>query len=71
MNYVTEIGSGAMVYIQSFIMMGSDIQNLIGVIHRQHEYRIRPLLFFKRKEIVLKIHLILGISFFFSIFSKV
>jgi hypothetical protein len=32
------MGSGAMIYILSFMKIGSGIQNLIGVIHR-HTYR--------------------------------
>jgi hypothetical protein len=34
MKYATEMGSGAMIYIPSFIKIGSGIQNLIGGIHR-------------------------------------
>jgi hypothetical protein len=30
MKYVVEIGSGAMIYISSFIKIGSDIQKLVG-----------------------------------------
>jgi hypothetical protein len=29
MNYATEMGSSAMIYIRSFIKIGSDIQKLI------------------------------------------
>jgi hypothetical protein len=36
MKYVVEMGSGAMVYIPSFINTCSGIQTLIGGIHRQH-----------------------------------
>jgi hypothetical protein len=70
MKYVTEIGSGSVIYIPSFIKSGSGIQNLIGEIYRQHEDSISLLLFFKRKKIGLKILLIRGISFFF-IFPKI
>jgi hypothetical protein len=31
MKYVVEIGSDAMIYIPSFIKIGSDIQKLMGV----------------------------------------
>jgi hypothetical protein len=34
MKYAVEMGSGAMVYISSFIKIGSGIQNLMGGIHR-------------------------------------
>jgi Uri superfamily endonuclease len=34
MKYAVEMGSGAMIYIQSFIMIGSGIQKLTGRIHR-------------------------------------
>jgi hypothetical protein len=30
MEYAVEMGSGAMIYMQSFIKIGSAIQNLIG-----------------------------------------
>jgi hypothetical protein len=42
MKYVVEIGSGVMIYIPSFIKIGSGIQKLIGGIHthRQHGDRI-------------------------------
>jgi hypothetical protein len=30
MNYAAEMGSGAMIYIPSFIKIGSGIQKLIG-----------------------------------------
>jgi hypothetical protein len=35
MKYAVEMGSGAMIYIPSFIKIGSAIQKLIGGIHRQ------------------------------------
>jgi hypothetical protein len=38
-----------MIYIPSFIKIGSGIQKLIGGIHRQHGYRISLLLFFQDK----------------------
>jgi hypothetical protein len=33
-KYAVERGSGAMIYIPSFINIGSGIQKLMGVIHR-------------------------------------
>jgi hypothetical protein len=36
MKYAVEMGSGAMIYIPSFIKFGSSIQKLIGGRHRQH-----------------------------------
>jgi hypothetical protein len=35
MKYVVKTGSDAMMYIPSFIKIGSGIQKLIGGIHRQ------------------------------------
>jgi hypothetical protein len=37
MKYIIEMGSGAMIYIPSFIKIGSGIQKLIGGIHRHTE----------------------------------
>jgi hypothetical protein len=34
MNYAVEMGSGAIIYIPSFIQIGSGIQNLLRGIHR-------------------------------------
>jgi hypothetical protein len=34
MKYAVEMGSGGMIYIPSFIKIGSGIQNLIGGTHR-------------------------------------
>jgi hypothetical protein len=34
MEYAVEMGSGAVIYIPTFIKIGSGIQNLIGGIHR-------------------------------------
>jgi hypothetical protein len=34
MKYAIEMGSGAMIYIPSFIKIGSCIQKLMGGIHR-------------------------------------
>jgi hypothetical protein len=51
MKYAVETGSGAMVYIPSFIKICSGIQNLIGAgIHRQHGDLISLLLFFQNEE---------------------
>jgi hypothetical protein len=56
MKYAVEIGSGAMIYIPSFITTNSGIQNLMGEgdthteIHRQQDDRISLLLLFLSKE---------------------
>jgi hypothetical protein len=34
MKYVVELGSGTMMYIPDFIMIGSGIQRLLGEVHR-------------------------------------
>jgi hypothetical protein len=34
MKYAIEMGSGAMIYVSSFIKIGSNIQKLIEGIHR-------------------------------------
>jgi hypothetical protein len=34
MKYTVEMGSGVMIYVPSFIKIGSGIQKLIGGIHR-------------------------------------
>jgi hypothetical protein len=58
MKYAVEMGSGAMIYILSFIKTGSGIQKLIRRIHRethiQHGDLISLLLFFQNKESGLK-----------------
>jgi hypothetical protein len=36
MKYAVEMGSGAIIYVPSFIKIGSGIQKLIWGIHRQH-----------------------------------
>jgi hypothetical protein len=48
--------SGALIYIPSFIRIGSDIQKLIGATqtHRQHGDSISLLSFFSKKESRLK-----------------
>jgi hypothetical protein len=58
MKYAVEMGSGAMIYIPSFVQNGSGIQKLItgdSQTHRQHGNRISPLLFFQNKESRLRI----------------
>jgi hypothetical protein len=53
MKYAVEMGSGAMIYIPSFIKIGSGIQKLIGgnrMTHRQQGDRISLLVFFQSKE---------------------
>jgi hypothetical protein len=57
MKYPVEMGSGAMIYIPSFIKIDSSIRKLIGgnpPTHRQHGDRIRLLSFFLNKESGLK-----------------
>jgi hypothetical protein len=54
MKYAVEMGSGAMIYIPSFIRIGSGTQKLIGGIHRQHGDRISLLSFFQNKASRLK-----------------
>jgi hypothetical protein len=49
MKYAVEMGSGIIVYIPSFINIGSVIQKLIGRIHRQHGDLISLLLFFQNR----------------------
>jgi hypothetical protein len=58
MKYAIEMGSGAMVYIPSFINIGSAIQKLTGGIPREHGDRISLLSFFQNKESRLKIVLV-------------
>jgi hypothetical protein len=52
MIYAVEMGSGAMIYIPSFIKIILGIQKLIGEIHRhrQHGDLISQLRFFLNKE---------------------
>jgi hypothetical protein len=60
-----EIDSGAMIYIPSFIKIGSGIRKLFGwdtQTHRQHGDRISLLLFFRNKESRLKTQI--SLSFF-------
>jgi hypothetical protein len=64
MKYAAEMGSGAVMYIPSFIKNGSGIQKSIGEIHihRQHGDLISLLLSFQNKESRLKT----GLSVTFS-----
>jgi hypothetical protein len=39
MKYAVEMGSGAMIYISSFIRIGTSIQNLIRGIHKHTAWR--------------------------------
>jgi hypothetical protein len=53
MKYAVEMGSGTMIYIPSFINIGSDIQKLIGgdsQAQRQYGDLISLLLFFQTME---------------------
>jgi hypothetical protein len=53
MKYAIEMGSGAIIYIPSFIKISSAIQNFMGRntrTHRQHGDRISLLLFFFQNE---------------------
>jgi hypothetical protein len=63
MKYAAEMGSRAMIYIPSFIKVGSAIQMLIqgdSQTHRQNGERINLLSLFQDKESRLKPTLILG-----------
>jgi hypothetical protein len=59
MKYDVEMGSGAMIYIPSFIKIGSGIQKLRGdtntATHRQQGIFISVILLFHNKESRLKI----------------
>jgi hypothetical protein len=53
MKYAVEMGSGAMIYIPSFIKIGPGIQKLIQgepQTHRQHSDLISLLLIFQNNE---------------------
>jgi hypothetical protein len=59
MKHAAEMGSGAMIYIPSFIKIGSGTQKLIGEesqAHRQHGDLISLLLFFQITQSRLKCH---------------
>jgi hypothetical protein len=54
MKYAVEMGSGAIIYIPSFIKIGSAVQNLKPgdtQIHREHGNRISRLLFFNTRKV--------------------
>jgi hypothetical protein len=53
-NYAIDIVSGAVIYVPSFIKIGSGMQKLIRGIHRQQGVLISLNLFFQNKEIRLK-----------------
>jgi hypothetical protein len=57
-EYVVEMGAGTMIYIPSFIKLGSGIQKLMGggdtQLHRQQDDFISLFLFFQNKESRLK-----------------
>jgi hypothetical protein len=58
MNYTVEIGSGVMIYIQSFVMIGLAIQKLIRGIYSDTQIARRshkPALFFQNNESRIKI----------------
>jgi hypothetical protein len=51
-KYAVEMGSGAIIYIQRFITIGSGIQELIGVIHKTAWRSHRPtFIFFKIRKV--------------------
>jgi hypothetical protein len=50
MKYAVEMGSGGMIYVPSFIKIGSGIQKLMGGVYRQHADCINLLPFFQKKE---------------------
>jgi hypothetical protein len=50
MKYAVEMGSGAMIYIPSFIKIGSGIQKLMGRVHRHTDSMVSLNLFFQSKK---------------------
>jgi hypothetical protein len=62
MKYVVEMGSGGMIYVPSYIKIGSVIQKLMRRIHRhrQHGYRM-PIFFTLNKKLRL-VHAISRLS---------
>jgi hypothetical protein len=54
MKYAVQMGSGAMINIQSLIKIGSGIQKLIGEINRQHGDLIGLFYFSQNKKSSLK-----------------
>jgi Flp pilus assembly CpaE family ATPase len=64
MKYAAEMGSGAMMYIPSFIKIGSGIEKLLeGSIHRQHGDCISLLSLFKNKQSRLKMYKFMNTKF--------
>jgi hypothetical protein len=53
MNYAAEMGSGAMIYIRSFINIGSGIRKSMEGIQRQTAWRSHKptFIFFKIREV--------------------
>jgi hypothetical protein len=72
MKYAVEMGTGAMIYIPSFIKIDSAIQKLIGGIHRytdthrQYGDRLRLFLRFQNKESRLKLAVSLSLRYYLS-----
>jgi hypothetical protein len=55
MKYAVVMGSGAVIYIPSFIKIGSGIQKLIRGIHRHRQHGdLKPTFIFQNKESRLK-----------------
>jgi hypothetical protein len=59
MKYVVKMGLGVMIYVPSFVKIGSGIQKLIGGLHRhtdhrQDGHRMSLLFFVQNKENKLK-----------------
>jgi hypothetical protein len=44
LNWAVEMGSGAVIYVPSFIKIGSGVQKLIGGIHRHTHRQQRDLI---------------------------
>jgi hypothetical protein len=40
MKYTFAMGSGAMIYIPGFVKIGSDIQKLLGGVHRDTDSKV-------------------------------
>jgi hypothetical protein len=61
MKYAVEMGSGAMIYMPSFMYIGSGIENLVRGIHRQTDSNgdlVRLLLFCRNKHSRLKTNIL-------------
>jgi hypothetical protein len=70
MKYTVEMGSGGMIYLPSFIKIGSGIQRLMGGIHRQHGDHVSLLSFFFNNESRLKIRNLLMVQLLKVISAK-